>query len=440
LSTLAAVVTLLLAAPSPSIFAQDQSSQLDAIAEEVEQIRGLRLKRDVEKESLTREQFRRRLQRTDTEHADTEEVRAAERTLVAFGLAPEGIDLQESEKGFVAEEVGGYYDPKTKKLYLIGTGGKQLSPLGESIYAHELTHALQDQHFDLAQMSEGLRDKNDDEAMAVSALIEGDATSVAYEYVRPKRGLRERIEQEQEKNAPDEELLRSTPPIIVETFYFPYDTGGSFVAALYSQGGNKGVDAAFRDPPRSTEQVLHPEKYLKRDQPARIRLPDLSTTLGAGWKQLDENTFGEFQIIVLLAGQEPTHRTWDAALTKAEGWDGDRYALYAAGDKEVVVWRTVWDSTKDAREFAAALRAYDEERFGSRYTDRDGVLQLTAAGQVAVLGQEGARVTYVLAPTAAVAGKVWGLVRGSRGQVPAGLPNSGGGGMASTRGSRADTP
>ncbi len=430
---------LLITNTSSSTSAQDQDPQFDAIAEEVQEIRGLHLERDVEEEFVTREQFQRRLSEDAMEDPATEAVRTTERVLVAFGLAPEGVNLLESEEQFVAQEVGGYYDTGTGKLYLIDTDRKRLSPLGESIYAHEVTHALQDQHFDLSRIEESLGNKNDDEAMAITALIEGDAASVEYEYVRSKRGLEERIEREQQKDAPNEGLLEEAPPIIVESFYFPYEAGEGFVAALYEEGGNKGVDAAFRDLPQSTEQVIHPEKYLERDKPTEIRLPDLSKALGAGWERLDENTFGEFRIIVLLAGQEPTDRGWEAALSKGEGWDGDRYALYAKGDEEAVHWRTVWDSPKDAREFAGALRAYDENRYDSIYVDRDGVLRLTTDERIALIEQDGTRVNYALAPGVEVATKVLGLGEPDRVKMPASLPNSGGGGMTGAHSKRSET-
>lgn len=432
------VVALLTAGTSYPTFAEGRDPGFDAIAEEVQEIRGLRLKEGVEEEFITREQFRRTFSEDATEQPDPLEIRATERVLVAFGLAPEGVDLLEAQEAYVAQSVGGYYDSETEKLYLIDAGRAKLSASGESMYAHEITHALQDQHFDLDRMDKLVENKNDDEAMAVAALIEGDATSVEYEYVSSKRGLEERIKREQKNDAPDEELLDKTPPIVEEGFHFPYDAGEGFVAALFEDGGNEGVDAAFRDVPQSTEQVIHPEKYLERDEPTAVRLPDLAKTLGAGWKRVDENTFGEFQIVVLLAGPEVTDGTWEAALPKAEGWDGDRYAVYASGDDEVVVWRTVWDSAKDAREFAGALRAYDESRYGARYVNRDGTLNLTADGQVAVIEQVGASVNYAAAPDMAVAKKALGSEVRDGGKMPTGLPNSGGGGMTAVLGTRAE--
>jgi hypothetical protein len=231
---------------------------------------------------------------------------------------------------------------------------------------------------------------------------------------------------------PDEALLERTPPIIVESANFPYDAGVGFVNALYEQGGNAAVDAAFIDPPRSTEQVIHPERYLERDAPTAVRLPDLSETLGGGWRELSEDTLGEFGIIVLLTGPENGGEAFEAALPKAAGWDGDRYALYAHDGREVLLWRSVWDSAKDARQFAAALRAYDEDRFGARYAEQDGTLRLTSADQAAVVARDGITVSYVLAPSRELADRALAVASTDR-TVPNRLPHTGGGSLDGAR-------
>ncbi len=412
------LASLMLASSGAGGSAQDHTAEYEKVRKTVEQIRGLTFKRNVEEVLLTREQYRRKLQEHEGGAPSPEEVVAHGRVLVALGLAPEGVDLLGSEEDFTAEVVDGFYEPQTEKLYLIDAG-KELGPLDESIYAHELIHALQDQHFDLGAMNERVQGKNDDEAMAVASLIEGDATAVEVQYAGSEPGLEAQIEREREQSAPEEDLLEDLIPLDVESSYFPYEAGEAFVTALQEEGGHEAVNRAFRDPPKSTEQIIHPQKYLgERDEPTLVDLPDLSTILGPGWEKLDENTLGEFQIGVLLAGLEPTERSVDAARSQAEGWDGDRYALYARRDGEVVVWQSVWDSEEEAGEFAAALWEYDENRFAARYQDSGGTLMLNVNGRVALIERNGARVSYVLATTADIATKVLGAATGKPRVVP----------------------
>lgn len=423
-----ALVAALLASPGAS--AQDESFEFHQEAEVVEEIRGLTLKREVPRTFLTRAELRRRLERDARQNVDEVRLRGEERTLVAFGLAPQGVDLLEAATAFDAEAVDGYYDAEKKRLYLVEEDA-ELSVLTRSLFAHEITHALQDQYFDLEAIGDAMEDKNADEALAVVSLIEGDAQSVQYEYEHVT-GIADAVEKAYEEDAPDEALLERTPPIIVESANFPYDAGVGLVEALFEEGGNAEVDAAFADPPRSTEQVIHPERYLERDEPIAVRLPDLSRALGGGWRELGADTLGEFGVIVLLTGPEDTEQAFEAALPKAAGWDGDRYALYARGDREVLLWRSVWDSAKDAREFAAALRAYDEERFGAEYAETDGALRLTAGDRAAAIERDGTTVSYALAPSPELADRALAVPSRDR-MLPDRLPRTGGGALVGAR-------
>lgn len=430
------VLALMLSILSPRALAQEEDAQFKKIAQQIEQFRGLKFKSDVDRTFLTRKQFRKRLQKNAAEDSDNKEVERATRVLVAFGLAPEGVDLLERNRKYAGESVGGFYDLKTKKLYIIDTDRK-LDPLSESIYSHELTHALQDQHFDLDTLRKKLKGGNDDKARALTSFIEGDATAVQTTYVQSVPGLAAKIRSQAGKRQPDPGVVKNTPRIIVESFRFPYSAGPVFAAALYRHGGFKALNAAYKDPPTSTEQIIHPEKYIKRDEPVDVKLPDLSATLGAGWKKLNENTFGEFEIVVLLMGEQASKEDFQAALADAAGWDGDRYALYASGDSETIIWQSVWDSPKEAQEFAVGLRAYDEGRFKSRYTERDGTLTLAAGGRVGLIRQKGTAVTYVLAPTIERGRRVLNPRAGTGREIPGKPPSTGGG--AQGNGSRIRT-
>ncbi len=149
--------------------------------------------------------------------------------------------------------------------------------------------------------------------------------------------------------------LRTAPPIIAESMIFPYFRGMVFCAALANDGGWKAVDEAYLNPPVSTEQIIHPEKFRsKLDLPTIIDLGELKP--GAPWKELGRNVLGELQTSVMLGRAGPK---------AAAGWDGDRYAVFEGpADKLGLVWFSTWDSEDDAREFAQAYTRYQTKRMG----------------------------------------------------------------------------
>ncbi len=200
--------------------------------------------------------------------------------------------------------------------------------------------------------------------MAFSALVEGDATLLMLVDMDKGSDVKQL----------DPEVLRTTfslmsfmlpvaggttyrkaPPIFRDSLIFPYFQGIIFAASIASREGWPGIHAAYSSPPTSTEQIMHPAKYLgsERDVPQRVILPEFGTIVPSNWKHLGGNCLGEFQTSILLRGVRSAKRA-------SEGWDGDRYEVYRDGDgKLAIVFVTVWDSTKDAEEFA---KAYIESR------------------------------------------------------------------------------
>ncbi len=393
LSRLLLLVGLLLGVASTPVAAQDDlTTQFDQIAEETSDLRDLPIETEVQEALLSREALQQRLlDDFDTDYPP-EDVEADARLLEVFGLMPAGTDLKQLYLDLLTEQIAGFYDPRTGELYVI-SGGTELSDLDEWTYAHEVTHALQDQAFDLEAIQDRANDV-DDASLAIAALVEGDATALGNDYLTENPGLLLGISQALAEGDIDASQLEKAPPIIARTLIFPYEAGLSFVTALREDGGWDAVDAAYADPPTSTEQILHPEKYLDRDEPTTVTLPNLEAALD-GYRILDENNLGEFQTRVLLEGSGDT----DAAITAAAGWDGDQYALLASGEDEVLVWETAWDSEADAEEFVLALRATDETRFDAAYAEGEGTLALTTDGQSARIEIEDSRVRYVLAPT-----------------------------------------
>ena len=394
--TLSPLLAAFLLAPSPvGAVAQNDAlnAEFDRIAAEVAEVRELPFTSDVPEAFLSPAELRRRLTSDLATDYPTEEMVADQRALEAFGLVPEGTDLGDLILDLLGEQIAGFYDPETDEMYVI-SDEPELDAVAEFTYAHEVVHALQDQAFDLERVQAATADGTDDDAsLAVTALIEGDAMVGSLEYVLDHPVL---LAQLALAESGDTTQLDNAPPIITRTLIFPYLAGQEFVAELRDEGGWEAVNAAFADPPASTEQILHPEKYLEaeRDEPTAVGLPDLASALGPGWARAEENAFGEFQTAVVLAAEEAGQGIGselpDAAEDAAAGWDGDRYAIWANGELDVVVWVSVWDDADEAAEFAEAANAFGEDLAAE-------------LGQQLRVEQTDATVRFVLAPSAAIA-------------------------------------
>ncbi|MEJ7892152.1 MAG: hypothetical protein WKF94_05890 [Solirubrobacteraceae bacterium] len=391
------VIAVMLAVLIPVGFASDSGSgepsvpavqlaPVAVIAERVEKLRGLNFDTAPEPVTVSKEQaIREGL--ADLDRAYPPEARRADEALyIRLGLLPPGTDLREVSASIFGDQVAGYYDPRTKDLRLVeGAAGTRVT--NEMIISHELVHALEDQAvgLDLAEI-----ERSDDPAYAYKALVEGTATNVMYEYVDTQfdaqTGLAGILSDG--LNAPS---TLSLPPFLVEQLTFPYVAGEQFVEKLYGTGGSwQLVDVALRDrPPSSTEQILHPDKWLQAEEPVEVDAP----SPGPGWKTLTSGVFGEWQTRQLLA---LGGRVQFAA---AAGWGGDRYALYERGSDQALAMRWIQDTAKDSREFVDALTTYVEDGIGAQRAGDAYRLDDTTVA----IGTGEAGVTLVFAPDLALA-------------------------------------
>jgi hypothetical protein len=276
----------------------------------------------------------------------------AEDELIALGLLPPGSSLRALTLAFQGGQVAGYYSPDKDELFVVSRTAA-VGPADESTYAHEFTHQLQDQHVDLDKLGIDTVDQSD-QALARLALVEGDATSVQTTWMTQNLTPAELGEVFAASLDPAAlEAFNNAPEYLRETALFPYQSGLTLVLRLIAQGGYDAVDAAFADPPDSTEQILHPEKYVDREAPVIVEVPrDLAGGLGAGWKEVAQDTLGELILRTWLKVNGVSNAT---ALTAAAGWGGDRLAIYRGPDGALGLYlRTAWDSPLDADEFAAA--------------------------------------------------------------------------------------
>jgi hypothetical protein len=199
------------------------------------------------------------------------------------------------------------------------------------------------------------------------------------------------------------------PPVLVNSFLFPYLEGQEFVAALHQRGGWAAVNAAWENPPQSTEHILHPQRYLAGDAPQIVALPPLTGTLGSEWQLIREGVFGEFYLRQYLAQQ------LDAADvdTAAAGWGGDRYAVYwrESPDAVVMALRLVWDTANDSNQFAAAYGRYADRRYGSQRQPQDDGAVCWQAVDWLCFYHSGSQTLIVRAPDVTTIQSIAGEVR-----------------------------
>ncbi len=277
----------------------------------------------------------------------------------AFDFMPPETDLRAVQLAVLQEQIGGFYDTDLQAMFVI-SAAQEATALTRILYAHEFTHALQDQHFDLAAL--GLDQEHlaamPDVILARQALVEGDAMLLTegYQTWLLRRSPGAAFDLLGEALRVRTAALLAAPPILQAELMFPYTVGRDFAYALFMDaGGWAGVNAAYARLPLSTEQVLHPERYRAADAPLTVTLPPLEEALGPGWALLWERTLGEFTLREHLRQQLP-RATADGA---AAGWGGDRYRLYVddAGRIALALY-TRWDTPADAAEFAAAYQGY----------------------------------------------------------------------------------
>ena len=291
-----------------------------------------------------------------------------------LGLIPAGDDLRTLTGSLFEQGVLGYYDPADGRLRVVKGAGTGTRVLWEMTLAHELTHALEDQHYPFKTDTAG----SDDRALARSALIEGTATWMMYAYVQRYFTSEETLGSLLGAAFQDSGDL---PPFLEAQVIFPYIDGEAFVAGLRDRANGEWtlVDTAYRaHMPASTEQILHPDAYFRADQPRAVRI---RARLGPGWRRVGAGTWGELQTRELLAGAGSNAR--DAAA----GWGGDRYELWESGAEHVLVMRWRWDTPRDETEFAAALREWAQTVLKGPHTvvERGGAVTLVVAPDARIL-------------------------------------------------------
>lgn len=332
---------------------------MDAIEPLVIELRGLELLRPVTRTLFTRDELRQQIANELSHDFTADEARKDAIEMAAFDFIPADTDLRTLMETLYTEQIAGYYDSDTQSLAVV-SDKSVIGPLGKTTFAHEFAHALQDQHWGLDALDP--EENSDDASLAVMALIEGDAMLLQQQYILEYLDPDELFELLSESLAVDTEVLDTAPAIIRAHLMFPYEAGLEFIQTLYQNGAYEAVDSAFSDPPQSTEHILHPERFLAGEPPQIVSLPPLTETLGNDWVWIDENVLGEFTLTLYLEQQIGAGR----GAAPAEGWGGDRYAVYANQETGaiVMVMQTTWDTSSEADEFMDAFLGFGKARFG----------------------------------------------------------------------------
>ncbi len=391
---------------------------MERIERDVEDLRGLKPQHPVEKVIITPEELARKVEEEFLADYSPEEAAQDAVELWLFGLADKDIDLFEIHKTMLSEGIAGFYDDEEGKMYVVASSG--FPAHARMTYAHEYVHALQDQVWDL---DEGLKfndetcEQDTEYCAGVQGLIEGDATFTEYLWFWEKATEREREAIRRYYERLDMPGWDASPEFLQEDILFPYTTGEEFVIALFQRGGWDAVNAAYENPPVSTEQILHPDRYPD-DRPVRLNLPDVAGLLGEGWEPITEqNALGEFWIYLTLAKSETL--AWrlpdKEAQRAAAGWGGDVYATYHHPETGAgaLLQIFVWDTTDDAQEFTDAFLRYAERRFGPATSSQSGrwVWEDTPWGAVIFATQGADGHIWVIAPDLDTAQRLYQAAR-----------------------------
>jgi len=334
-------------APAPAP-ADPQAGRLGPVLRQLQDFvareRGLAFKHPVKVALLDDARFNARL--GDTGDEARQEVADAQAVLQAMGLLAAGVDLWEAVVGFVEGAALGFYDAATDELTVRGA---EPTPFVRTTLVHELTHALEDQHFNLHRP-----DLGDEAALGFESLVEGSALRIEQRYVDSLSPAERRdLQREQAGGAPGRS--GPVPPVVQRAFAFPYSYGPALVRSILRAGGQARLDRAYAEPPLSSEQVLDPRRYLLADRPRAVPTPK------ADRPPFDDGEIGQLFLLLMLEGRLGRARAFEAAL----GWGGDRYVAWKDGTRTCLRMDFVMDTPADTDQLARALAAWAAGRRGA---------------------------------------------------------------------------
>jgi len=376
------------------------AASMDFLQQQVSNLRGLSIREGVVRFVISRNEAERVLSESFFSTSSKEELADEARVLTALGLIKPTYDLVSYSLNRMADGVGGFYFPDSEQLFVIGGGFTGVERL---IYSHEYAHALVDQHYDLDALGVYPECLGDEQRCdAIRALTEGDATLIMQTWL--------------EEDASPQDILDLTryrplgfvipeafpPPFVEKDVNFPYEKGLTFVNFLHERGSWGQVNRAYASLPASTEQILHPAKYIAGELPLTVGLPELDGVVGTGWRVIKDNSLGEWRTYLILRSGADTgaQLAESQSSNAARGWGGDRYVVFTdeGGKRLILVARWAWDVPADATEFRTAMKSYLGKRFLGATVTGSGADCWQVNLQTSCLYSDGDEVLWILGP------------------------------------------
>ncbi len=329
---------------------------------QISEITGLKLKHPVPMSVLTKEEWRRWVDDRVRESAKPEEIQVEETAMKMFGFLPPDFDLRGATVDLMTEQAAAVYDHKKKRMIFVQ--GAAPEELEEAVLVHELSHALADQHFDMRRFLEK-GPRSDESESARMAVVEGQAMWIMIEAMLNRAGqsltknsgvLQAMLPSMGKMAASQYPVFEKSPLYLKESLLFPYSAGLAFQQAVIDKLGRDGIAAVLRDPPKNTQQVLHPEKYLAHEPVASVELPEFDGR--PRLKKLTDGDVGEFDFRVLFE-QYASKKEADEV---APAWRAGRFELLEEKDTKhpVLRWAVLWASPESAHSaFSLYLKAME---------------------------------------------------------------------------------
>lgn len=328
----------------------------DEVLQEIVALRGLELKVPVLKGVKGRDEIRQYVESQLAKDYPPERLEKDRKAYVLLGLLEPDLDLHQAILDLLTDQIAGFYDTDTQTFYIADWIPDSMQ---RPVMAHELMHALQDQHFDLDALLQAAED-NEDQLLALEALIEGEGVGVMFDYMLKPMGtqfhflpgLAKMIEDNAGVADSASSVFARSPAYLRGLLTFPYSYGAGFLQYFRKRHGWDEVAGLYASPPLSSEQILHPEKYFEeRDDPVQLAPQEPPPPIPSHWPRIHQGVLGEFTLFQALAPLDDPK----IARLASEGWDGDLFELFEGpGGLLALVLRTVWDSPQDAAEYFEA--------------------------------------------------------------------------------------
>ncbi len=337
----------------------------DEVLLEMSKLLSLPILSPLKKSLRSREEIRAYLLQKMKEDKDADKRYADQKSMEKFGLLPKDYPLEQTLVKVLTEQIAGLYDPDSQEFFIAdwNTAADE-----RMVMSHELTHALQDQHFHIDKWTNAAK-PNDDAELARDAVVEGSALAAMLDYIlRGKGSIRDLDELDPSMLMGDVDSspeLAKAPKVLQDELLFPYLAGTTFTQrVLKASSGWPDFHKVFEKPPVSTQQIMHPDLYFQGVVPPKITLPETTGVISTEWKKLDENNMGEFGLLEILK----QFLSKDRATRLAGAWSADRYAIFEnqKNKRTLLIFRLRLGSDADAARFLGAYSEVLESKYDTR--------------------------------------------------------------------------